>query len=80
MTKEPKIFIGVERKPLNYYQSLNANICCPCGQIIFTQEGTIWHWQNGHFDHPVYLSIDEYLERQEKIKRKLDAESKGEPK
>lgn len=31
---------------------------CPCGQDLFTREGTFDHWRKGHMDLPQYRTIE----------------------
>jgi len=49
-------FIGLFREP-RPPSPHGANIICPCGNILETEESVFNHWQSGHFDIPQYQII-----------------------
>lgn len=56
------IFIGTHRPPEPPYPPTGvAVLMCACGQHIWTREGVFAHWQMGHFDTPVYRTVEEVV-------------------
>lgn len=59
MEKKQKIYIGMFRPPWEKITTGGGFIQCNCGSIIQTIQGTREHWQQGHFDTPVYKDIED---------------------
>lgn len=49
-------FIGTFRSPSPVYGH-GGLVPCPCGQVLQTMDASFWHWQQGHFDKPQYVTI-----------------------
>lgn len=56
--EEKKIFVGMFRPPWEKISTGGGYIQCSCGQILQTQEATREHWQLGHFDSPIYKTLN----------------------
>ena len=52
-----KIFVGTMRPPYKAHHG-PSNLLCPCGQILTAMGQDFHHWQDGHFDTPVYADVD----------------------
>lgn len=50
-----QIYKGMFRKP--WEEIPRTSLECACGQILLNQEATRQHWQDGHFDTPVYAEV-----------------------
>ena len=69
MPEEEKIVIGMNRPLWSEFKSQISGygyVGCACGDMLSTVQGIHEHWQQGHFDTPVYCT------RQELIKAKLE--------
>ena len=55
-----KIILGMFRPDWwEFYANIRANVLCSCGLTLSCQSHVRDHWQQGHFDTPVYKEIKE---------------------
>ena len=70
---DEKVLIGMMRSPLppdGVFLNKETGkmeqagiIICPCGHMLQCRETVFSHWQQGHFDTPIYATKDEILEK-----------------
>jgi hypothetical protein len=48
----PRLYVGMHRPPM--MSSPGGYIMCSCAQVLQTVDQYRDHWQQGHFDQPMY--------------------------
>jgi len=55
-----KITVGTFRPEwTGFYSKVKGYLICNCGSTLQTQQAVRQHWQDGHFDTPVYNDLSE---------------------
>lgn len=59
---EEKILVGMCRPGWEeFIAGVNGYLVCSCRVILSSIQETRKHWQDGHFDYPVYATKEELL-------------------
>lgn len=75
-TIEDKIFIGMCRPDWSTYENMPPGyFICRCGSTLQSFQAMRYHYEMGHMDYPISISLDEHYRRKEKARRELDEQS-----